>query len=73
MFMRDVLNFVIRFVTDNNQDVHKINVTGLVIALSIILLSLVICIAVTKKNRLYIKPNTNDKEGTILQEKEVAS
>lgn len=68
--MNGVLESIKNFFSD--QDTFSINIPLLITVVSILFISLVICILVSKKYKLYNKPKYNDRQVNIIIKDEVA-
>ena len=70
--MKEVISFIISFFTEH-QEGQVIKLPVLVISFVVLFIALWICIAVSRKNRLYIRPKKKDKDQELLREKEVTT
>lgn len=69
--MKAILTFIVQFFTES-QDTYSIKVPALLLVLMVLLIALWICMVITKKNRLYIKPKEKDNIFDLHKENEVA-
>ena len=68
--MKGVLVFIVKFIEEGRM--NSINLPALLVVLTVLFVAFVICIAISKKNKLYIKPKKQEKVLELHTKNEVA-
>ena len=68
--MKGVLVFIVKFIEESRM--NSINLPALLVALAVLFLAFGICITISKKNKLYIKPKRQEKVLELHTKNEVA-
>lgn len=70
--MKAAYTLVVRLVEESRK-ATGLNLPLLILILTVLIVALAICIHISRKNKLYIKPNKQEPLNIAYKEKEVAS